>query len=134
MSIAREYYRSLDTQIIRNFRVSCFTLKQGCFLVKLFTLTYISEHNIFIYLVYFCFSLQLSPGSKLSRWFELQPDSDALPLFRPESGFVDYPLDDYQSTDSLLQKNKPKRRSNLSLKLRRVTTFWQLSSRFDLDV
>jgi len=65
----------------------------------------------------------LSPGSKLSRWFELQPDSDALPLFRPESGFVDYPLDDYQSTDSLLQKNKPKRRSNLSLKLRRVTTF-----------
>lgn len=69
------------------------------------------------------YCLQLSPGSKMSRWFELQQDANTLPLFRPESGFVDYQLDEYQSTESLLRNNKPKRRSNLSLKLRRVTTF-----------
>lgn len=62
---------------------------------------------------------QMSPTSKVTRWFEMLQ-----PLSRPESGFVDSPeIDD---TDNLFLINRlpsRKRRKLLGLKLGKVTTF-----------
>lgn len=63
--------------------------------------------------------LQLSPNSKVARWFEaLNP----VPLSRPESGFVDFGDTDV-SRESLLRVSSRKKKLPLRLKLRRATTF-----------
>uniref|UniRef100_A0A1B6CPD9 Uncharacterized protein n=1 Tax=Clastoptera arizonana TaxID=38151 RepID=A0A1B6CPD9_9HEMI len=63
---------------------------------------------------------QLSPTSKVTRWFEMLQ-----PLSRPESGFVDSgDVDDCEVTEALLN-HLPirKRRKLLGLRIGRVTTF-----------
>ncbi|KAL1130883.1 hypothetical protein AAG570_012124, partial [Ranatra chinensis] len=63
---------------------------------------------------------QMSPTTKVTRWFEMVP-----PLSRPESGFVDSPEGEEPAETLFLINRLPsrKRRKLLGLRIGKVTTF-----------
>lgn len=102
--------------------------------IILLTYSYYSLGDFSILLkLYICYNFQLSSTAKVERWFELL---EPMSLSRPESGFVSYQDNEreqdederaiLEGTRSLLMKlSARKQRKLLSLKLGKVTTFWE---------